>query len=263
MSSLTISLLQADLSWENKQSNLEKFSSGINELSSNTELVLLPEMFSTGFSMNAPALAETMEGETIAWMKAISKKKNIALAGSIIVKEKDKFYNRLIYVLPSGHVGTYDKRHLFSFGGEDKHYNSGDKRLIASLKGWKINFQICYDLRFPVWARQQVKNTEPEYDLLVYVANWPQRRIHAWKSLLVARAVENQCYVIGVNRIGGDGHGIYHDGNSMIVDPLGEILYCGEDKEVTQSTTLHKKDLEDVREKFRFLRDADGFNISV
>lgn len=265
MSSISISTIQTNLSWEDKASNLEMLASKIDQLPSETELLLLPEMFTTGFSMNTGFLAENMDGSTINWMKEISARKNIALAGSIIIKENDSFYNRLIYMLPNGNYGIYDKRHLFSFGEEDKYYTPGNKRLIASLKGWKINFQICYDLRFPVWARQQVGNESAEklheYDLLIYVANWPERRIHAWKSLLVARAIENQCYVIGVNRVGVDGNNVEHNGNSMVVDPLGTILYTCEGKEDIHNFTLHKKDLEEVREKFRFLKDADSFNI--
>ncbi len=263
MSSLTVSFIQTQLSWENKTANLENFQEKTDALPAGAELVLLPEMFTTGFSMNPEKLAEPLDGPTVQWMKEQAAKKNIALAGSYIAAEDGKYYNRLIYALPNGHTGIYDKRHLFSFAGEDEHYAAGSKRLITSLKGWKINMQVCYDLRFPCWARQQhgENANEPEYDILVYVANWPAKRSYAWKSLLVARAIENQCYVIGVNRVGEDGKGISYSGDSMLIDPLGEIMYNCEDREETYTATLRKEDLEAVRSKFAFLKDRDKINI--
>lgn len=227
-----------------------------------TQLVVLPEMFSTGFSMKPEELAETMEGETIQWMKRLSSQKKIILTGSVIIKDSDKYFNRLIWMLPNGQYGFYDKRHCFAFAGEDKHYTAGAKRLIASVNGWKVNLQVCYDLRFPVWARQQQQPDEAEYDLLVYVANWPERRIHAWKTLLKARAIENQCYVIGVNRVGDDGNAIHYSGESMVVDPLGEVLYTKKDEEDIFTITVDKEHLQSIREKFPFLRDADRFIIN-
>ena len=165
-------------------------------------------------------------------------------------------------MLPNGQYGTYDKRHRFAFAGEDQHYTAGTERFIASVNGWKINLQVCYDLRFPVWARQQFDEEKNfEYDALIYVANWPERRSHAWKTLLQARAIENQCYVIGVNRVGDDGNGIYHSGDSMVVDPLGEVLYHKKDEEDVFTITLNKENLQTVREKFQFWRDADEFTI--
>jgi predicted amidohydrolase len=164
---------------------------------------------------------------------------------------------------PNGQYGVYDKRHCFAYAGEDEHYTAGTKRLIASVKGWKINLLVCYDLRFPVWARQQpINKTTPEYDILIYVANWPEKRIHAWKTLLQARAIENQCYVIGVNRIGDDGNNIHYSGESMIVDPPGEILYTQKDNEDIFTITLDKNHLQSIKEKFPFLRDADEFKIN-
>lgn len=238
----------------------------INSITAKTELVILPEMFSTGFSMNPSLLAETMNGETITWMKNIAAKKGIILTGSVIVEDNKKYFNRLIWMLPNGLFGYYDKRHLFGFANEGKHYSPGNKRLIASVKGWKINLQVCYDLRFPVWARQQKNVNEAdekvaEYDLLIYVANWPECRSHAWKTLLTARAIENQCYVVGVNRVGKDGNDIYHSGNSMIVNPLGEVLYHKTDDEDIFTITLDKADVENVRTKFPFWKDADEFRI--
>ena len=228
---LTISTIQTTLHWENKEANRQMLEQKISSIRDKTEIVILPEMFSTGFSMKPAALAETMEGETVQWMKKIASEKKIILTGSIIVEENENYFNRLIWMLPNGKYGYYDKRHRFAFAGEDQYYTAGNKRLIASVKGWKINLQVCYDLRFPVWARQTSPSNSlskgegeiatPEYDVLIYVANWPERRNTAWKTLLQARAIENQSYVVGVNRVGKDGNDIYHSGDSMIIDPLG------------------------------------------
>jgi predicted amidohydrolase len=263
MSSLTISLLQTSLHWENPEANRSKFTGLLDTLPAHAELVLLPEMFSTGFSMRAEALAESMEGPTVQWMRDMAARHRRILAGSLIIAEDGHFYNRLVWMLPNGQMGWYDKRHCFTLAGEDKHYAPGHRRLIASVKGWKINLCICYDLRFPVWSRQQIQPgaAAPEYDLLVYVANWPDRRIHAWKSLLPARAIENQCYVAAVNRVGEDGHGIAHSGHSMVVDPMGEIVATESGKEAVITVTLDKKLLSDTREKLPFWRDADDFLI--
>lgn len=261
MSSLYISLLQTQLFWEDKAANLLMLEEKINSITQKTEIIVLPEMFSTGFSMNPSTLAETMDGATVQWMKKIAVEKKIILTGSVIIQEDDQFFNRLLWVLPNGTIGHYDKRHRFAFAGEDQHYSNGHKRLIAQVKGWKINLQICYDLRFPVWARQQ-SDGEPEYDILIYVANWPERRNHAWKTLLTARAIENQSYVIGVNRVGEDGKGIYHSGNSMVIDPLGEVLYHKEHDEDIYTIQLEKNTLTEIRTKFPFWKDADDFLIT-
>lgn len=261
MTELLITTIQTKLNWEDKAANLQMLEEKINGIKERTEIVVLPEMFSTGFSMKPEQFAETMEGETVEWMKKISAAKNLILTGSVIIEEKGNYYNRLIWMLPNGQYGVYDKRHRFAYAGEDEHYTAGNKRLIASVKGWKINLQVCYDLRFPVWARQQPQNDEPEYDILIYVANWPERRSNAWKTLLQARAIENQCYVIGVNRVGNDGNDIYHSGDSMIIDPLGEILYTKKDDEDIFIIGLNSEHLETVRKKLPFLKDADGFMI--
>jgi omega-amidase len=258
MSSLTITIIQSNLHWENKAANLAMFSEKINGIKEKTEIIILPEMFSTGFSMQSKTLAETMDGETIAWMKKTAAEKKAIITGSIIAEENGKYFNRLIWMLPNGEFGYYDKRHLFAFAEEDKFYSPGDKRMVASVKGWKINLLVCYDLRFPVWARQI---GEAEYDLLIYVANWPERRIHAWKTLLQARAIENQCYVAAVNRVGNDGNDIHYSGDSMIIDPLGEILYQKSQQEDIFTFTLQKEKLGEVRKKFPFLKDADNFFI--
>lgn len=261
MALLLVTVIQTNLHWEDKKANLQMLEEKINSIKEKTEVVVLPEMFSTGFSMKPEQLAETMEEETVQWMKRVAAEKRIILTGSVIIKEKENYYNRLIWMLPNGQYGVYDKRHRFAFAGEDKHYTAGTKRLIASVKGWKINLQVCYDLRFPVWARQQSQPDGPEYDILIYVANWPERRSHAWKTLLQARAIENQCYVIGVNRVGNDGNTIYHSGDSMIIDPMGEVLYHKKDQEDVFTISFDKKHLETIREKLPFLRDADGFLI--
>lgn len=266
MHSLTITIIQTKLYWENKEANLAMLKEKIEAIPNYTELVILPEMFNTGFSMDAENLAETMEGPTLTWMRELAEKNRIILTGSLIIKEEGKFYNRLIWMLPNGEFGQYDKRHLFAFAGEDKSFTPGNKRLIASVKGWKINLQICYDLRFPVWARQiktpegSAEKTAP-YDILINVANWPERRSHAWKTLLCARAIENQSFVIGVNRVGNDGFGNAHSGNSLIVNALGEIFYHMADDEDIFTITLEKDELEKQRTHFPFLNDADSFTI--
>lgn len=260
MSSLTFTLIQTGLHWEDKQANLSMFDQKIKNIGEKTEIVVLPEMFSTGFSMNPGKLAETMDGPTVEWMKKIAAHQKIILTGSAIIEENGHYFNRLLWVLPNGTLGYYDKRHLFGFAGEDNAYMPGGKRLIASVKGWKINLQVCYDLRFPVWARQQ-PGEAPEYDILLYVANWPERRNHAWKTLLTARAIENQCYAIGVNRTGDDGNGIYHSGDSMVVDAMGTVLYHKAGQEDIHTITVEKETLNQVREKLPFLKDADDFSI--
>ncbi len=265
MSSLSITILQTALHWQNKQANLAMFEQKINAIKEKTEIVVLPEMFSTGFSMQPELFAETMDGATIAWMKRIAAEKKIILTGSMIAEDNGDYFNRLVWMLPNGQYGMYDKRHRFAFAGENDQYTAGTKRLIASVKGWKINLQVCYDLRFPVWARQSPPpgkgGAELEYDLLVYVANWPERRNHAWKTLLQARAIENQSYVVGVNRVGKDGNDIYHSGDSMVIDPLGEALYSKAHDEDIFTITLQKEKLEEVRHKFPFWKDGDSFII--
>ena len=259
---LKISIIQTALFWEDKAANLQMLETKINSITEPTNVVVLPEMFNTGFSMQPALLAETMEGETVNWMRKIAAAKKIILTGSIIIEDNNTYFNRLIWMLPNGQTGHYDKRHLFAFAGENEFYAPGEKRLIASVNGWRLNLQICYDLRFPVWARQQAANghaSPSEYDILLYVANWPERRAHAWKTLLTARAIENQCYVIGVNRVGNDGNNIYHSGDSMIIDPLGTALYHKPHDEDIFTITLEKEALEKVRSSFPFWKDADDF----
>ena len=263
---LNITIVQSNLKWEDKKANLESFDKTIKGHNEKKEVVLLPEMFSTGFSMKPSVHAETMEGETVQWMKRVAAEQKIILAGSLMIKENNDYYNRLIWMLPNGEYGYYDKRHLFAYAGEDEQYTSGNKRLIASVKGWKVNLLVCYDLRFPVWSRQTVPKDEniedAEYDVLVYVANWPEKRVHAWKTLLQARAIENQCYVVGVNRVGDDVNGNHYTGDSMIVDPLGQPLLHAGDQEGIFTYSLTLDHLKHVREKLPFLKDADPFIIA-
>lgn len=280
MSHLTFTLIQTNLHWEDKAANLQMLEEKINSIQHPTQIIVLPEMFNTGFSMKPEEHAEDMNGTTVQWMKKMAVTKRVIVTGSIMVKEVEitqtgeagpnRYFNRLIWMLPNGQFAVYDKRHLFAYAGEDQHYTAGAKRLIASVNGFKINLQVCYDLRFPVWARQQtsrISNSDsaqdatPEYDVLIYVANWPERRVHAWKTLLTARAIENQCYVIGVNRTGTDGNEIYHSGNSMVIDAMGEVLYEKEHDEDVFTITLSKEKLEEIRHKLPFLKDADAFSI--
>ncbi|GGB10903.1 nitrilase family protein [Puia dinghuensis] len=275
--SLTITTIQPDLIWEDKAANLRRLETQILSIPGSTELVVLPEMFSTGFSMKPEVLAEPMSGATVNWMREIAARRKIILTGSLIIEEEGRYFNRLIWMLPNGQYGYYDKRHRFAYAGENGHYTAGCKRLVASVKGWRVLLLVCYDLRFPVWSRQTPQEpedylepaTDPaapgeaalEYDLIIYVANWPESRSLAWKTLLQARAIENQSFVVGVNRVGDDGNSIYHSGDSMVVGPLGELLYHGVAKEEVHTVTLEKDALEEVRKRFPFWRDADNFSI--
>jgi predicted amidohydrolase len=252
---INITLIQSNIIWEDKISNLKNYQEKIDKIES-TDLIILPEMFTTGFSMNPKDISETMNGETIQWMKANASKMNSAICGSIIIEEEGKYFNRFIWVNPDGSIHQYDKKHLFSFAGENKNYTPGNKKIIIEYKGWKICPLVCYDLRFPVWSR----NSE-EYDLLIYVANWPTKRKLAWKSLLVARAIENQCYVIGVNRVGKDENNHYYSGESSLINALGETLYINSHVEDVYSTTITKCELNKIRKLLPFLNDKDNFKI--
>lgn len=256
MENLRVSLLQAELIWEDKAANLQRFSEKIAALPPGTDLILLPEMFTTGFSMNAPALAETMDGLTLQWLAGQAAGSGAVVAGSFIALENERYYNRFVWMRPDGSFEVYDKRHLFAYAGEDNTYTAGEKKLIVSLKGWKICPLICYDLRFPVWSR----NME-DYDLLLYVANFPERRRHAWKSLLIARAIENQVYTIGVNRVGKDGQDIAYSGDSCVVDYEGNLLYHLADVEGAPTIELSATAQQAFREKFPFLKDRDVFDV--
>ncbi|MCL4132773.1 UNVERIFIED_CONTAM: hypothetical protein GTU68_032717 [Idotea baltica] len=256
---LKVALIQADLVWENPVQNRLNFSKKIKRISQAVDIIILPEMFTTGFTMNASDVAETMEGETVNWMRFIAKKSNAVIVGSVIISEENKYYNRLLFVQPNGVLDFYDKRHTFTLAGEDKVYQAGSKRLMINYKGWKICPLICYDLRFPVWAR----NTE-NYDVLIYVANWPKPRITAWDVLLKARAIENMTYCIGVNRVGLDASNYEYIGSSAVYDVLGEKksnIALG--KEQIEVITLEKNHIKKYREKLQFLNDQDGFNLKA
>lgn len=254
---LKIALIQADLVWEDPKQNLENFSKKIENISETVDLIILPEMFTTGFTMNAKNVAESMDGNTVAWMQSIASRLNTVIIGSLVILEENNYYNRLLFVEPSGRIQHYDKRHTFTLVGEDEVYTAGAEKLIIDYKGWKICPLICYDLRFPVWSR----NTE-DYDVLLYVANWPKPRISAWDALLKARAIENMSYCIGVNRIGVDGVNSVYSGHSAAYDVLGNIITSIEpDKEQTQVINLEKRHIQGYRNKLKFLDDSDKFTL--
>jgi predicted amidohydrolase len=257
MEDIRITIVQADLQWEDRNSNRRKLESQIAKCG-DTDLIILPEMFTTGFTMNAGPLAETMTGDTIEWMRKISKEKKCVITGSVIVRDGNNVFNRLIWMTETGHQ-VYDKRHLFGLANENHTYASGREKIIPVLKGWKILPLICYDLRFPVWSRRsRIEN----YDLLIYVANWPERRVFAWNHLLIARAIENQSYVAGVNRVGNDGDGVYHSGESAVIDFKGEkISPASKGNEMTETITLKYAPLQKFREQFAFFNDADLFRM--
>lgn len=253
-SDLNISLLQTDIVWENPKENMRLLKAKIDALKGKQHIIVLPEMFSTGFSMAPQQLAEPMKGETVNWMKEIASQNRCVLTGSLIIEEDGHYYNRMIWALPNGDVAFYNKRHLFSYAGEDKYYTPGDKRMIAQVNGWKICLQVCYDLRFPVWAR----NTD-DYDILLYVANWPVQRNDVWETLLKARAIENMSFVIGVNRVGTDGNGHQYIGNSSIYSPIGELIHKETEKESIITHSFQHSVLQEYRNKFAFLNDRDDF----
>lgn len=264
MQPLTISLVQTRLHWEDKAANLAMLEEKIMGIREKTELVVLPEMFSTGFSMRPEALAEPMDGDSVQWMKKLAAQKKSILTGSLIIEEGGHYYNRLIWMLPNGQYGVYDKRHRFAFAGEDRHYSAGSKRLIASVRGWKVCLQVCYDLRFPVFSRNRFDAARPglpDYDLALYVANWPSVRSYPWKTLLRARAIENLSFVVGVNRVGSDGNGLHYSGDSAVIDFLGHPISECMDEEVVTTTTLQDAELLAHRARFPALRDADTFTL--
>jgi len=256
---LTIAVVQTNLIWENPIKNRRLLNNKINTITSSIDLIILPEMFTSGFTMNASSIAETMDGETIAWLKEKAKKKQAVIIGSLVISENDNYYNRLVCVEPSGEITKYDKRHTFTLAGEHKVYTAGTEKVMFNYKGWKIHPLVCYDLRFPVWARN-VEN----YDLLLYVANWPKPRINAWDALLKARAIENMAYCIGVNRIGLDGNNYEYPGHSAAYDVLGNrIDSIPADKEVIDIVVLEKGVINKYRDKLNFLNDRDNFNLKV
>lgn len=257
MQNLSITLIQSNLVWENVAANLEHFEKRF-EAILETDLIVLPEMFSTGFTMNSEKLAEEMDGLTIQWMAKQAHKTKAVICGSLILKEGHHIYNRFIWMRPDGTHEHYDKRHLFRMGEENEHFSNGEDKLIVELKGWKLCPLICYDLRFPVWSRNQ----NEAFDVLIYVANWPEARIMAWEKLLYARAIENQCYVAAVNRFGIDGKGVSYIGNSMFVDPKGGLIWKAKDNtDETVTLELSLEELNAFRKKFPVGKDADQFRI--
>ena len=258
ISNLKITVFQAYLFWENVDKNLQnlslRLSSGVKE---KTDLIILPEMFSTGFSMNPEGLAEEMGGKTMQWMAETARNYSCVVTGSIIIQENGKYYNRLIWMTPENDYQYYDKRHLFSMGNEDDKYTPGNEKVIVELKGWKIRLATCYDLRFPVWLR----NKDAEYDILLIIASWPDSRTAHWRALIPARAIENQSYVVAVNRVGHDGNQVYHSGHSMCIAPFGNTVYYKPEDEDLYTFTIGYEEIVKIRRSYPFLQDADDFKI--
>ena len=263
MENLRVSVIQSHLHWEDSTANRAMFEEKIWKIEESTDVIVLPEMFSTGFTMNAAKVAEPPNLYTTKWMKQMADQTNALVLGSIIIKEGNNFFNRLIWMEPGGSSKFYDKRHLFRMAKENDVYSGGDKRLVASWRGWNICPLVCYDLRFPVWSRNRwdTGKNKLDYDLLIYVASWPQARVTAWDALLKARAIENLSYVVGLNRVGADGNGVAYNGHSAVIDPKGTSLWFGEEKDIQTTISLHSAMLLEYREKFPAFRDADDFTL--
>ena len=263
MNNLQITTIQTPLHWENPEANRAMLEEKIARLESPTDVIILPEMFTTGFSMNASTLAEPMNFHTTKWLKNMAAKTNALLLGSVIIKDGTRYFNRLLWVEPSGEIKTYDKRHLFRMAEEEKVYSSGSKKLVAQWRDWKICPMVCYDLRFPVWSRNHFdeQSKSLSYDLLIYVANWPAPRSPHWQTLLKARAIENLCYVAGVNRVGEDEKKIQYEGRSLVIDPKGEVLSDAGHQECIITSSLNAEDLKHWRTKFPAYLDADDFEL--
>lgn len=257
MEPIKITVFQAYLFWENVEKNLQNLSLRLSGLKEKTDLILLPEMFNTGFTMNVEKCAETMSGPTMHWMYEHAKSYDCVVAGTLIIEENGNYYNRFIWMSPDGSFVHYDKRHLFGMANEDQVFTAGNSRIVLNLKGWKVCPMVCYDLRFPVWSR----NLGAAYDLLVYTACWPDKRSAHWRALIPARAIENQAYVIGVNRVGYDGNEIYYSGGSMCISPMGDVVYYKPEDEDLYTFTLSPADLIKSREQLPFLKDADHFSM--
>ena len=258
MHPLKISIVQTDIAWENKQENLRMLREKLHALRGTTEIVVLPEMFSTGFTMKSRELAEPVSGITVRILKELAADFQLALCGSFICSERSNYYNRAFFITPEGEEFYYDKRHLFRMGNEAEYFSSGNNQLIISYRGWNICLLVCYDLRFPVWSR----NVNNEYDLLIYVASWPQARRLAWDTLLCARALENMCYVCGVNRIGVDGNKLIYNGGSVVFSAKGEVLASVPDgEEGIETVSLSLISLQQLRDKFPVWKDADAFRL--
>ncbi|HMG93080.1 MAG TPA: amidohydrolase [Chryseolinea sp.] len=263
MQDLKFTLIQSELHWEDAEANLSMFEEKIWQIGGSTDVIVLPEMFTTGFTMAAPKMAEHMNMRTFKWMKNMADQTGALILGSYVVTVHDRFYNRLLWMEPGGNFKTYDKRHLFRMANEHKIYSSGESLLIASWRGWRICPLVCYDLRFPVWSRNRWEATlkRPSYDVAVYVANWPTARIDAWDTLLKARAIENLSYVVGVNRVGQDGNGIEYNGHSAVISPKGEVIFSNEGVEAIRTLELNVNSLSAFRDRFPAYLDADDFTI--
>jgi len=262
MSDLTLTIIQSEIFWEDSVKNISAFDAKISTISEVVDVIVLPEMFNTGFSINPEKIAEKPLGKTFGWMQEKAFQKNSAVVGSMLIQENDNYYNRLYWVFPDGSHQHYDKRHLFRLGKEWQVFSAGKQKLIIDYKGWKISPFICYDLRFPVWSKNRLINGQYEYDLLIYVANWPAVRKYAWKNLLVARAIENQAYVAGINRVGQDGNAINHSGDSMLVDAKGQIIaQANPYHQEIISIQLSKEELNIYRAQFPLSLDWDEFEM--
>ncbi|MDR1407905.1 MAG: amidohydrolase [Tannerella sp.] len=254
---LRISIIQSRIEWEDKAENLRRFGELLRRISGRTHLAVLPEMFSTGFSMRVETLADSMDGETVTTLKHWASAYGMALTGSFMASDGGRYFNRAFFVTPDGDAYYGDKRHLFRMGSENRYFDAGRERLTVDYRGWKICPLVCYDLRFPVWSR----NVPHAYDLLIYVANWPAVRKNVWKTLLPARAMENMAYVCGVNRVGADGNGYAYDGGSAVWSPKGNKLVDAGNRETVRTCLLEKDALDALRTKFPVLEDADSFVI--
>jgi len=262
MQDLKVAIIQADLLWEDIQGNLSKLDQTISQITDNVDIIILPEMFNTAFSMNTSVCAENVDSVSMQWLKDKAKQKDCIIVGSIIIKYEEAFYNRLIWMQANGDYKFYDKKHLFRFAGEHEVFTSGNIKLTTSLKGWNFRPLVCYDLRFPVWSKNTFINEKFEYDCLIYIANWPEKRKNAWISLLIARAIENQAYVIGVNRVGTDGKGNLYSGDSMVIDPRGNIIkQIPSHKEAIEIISLSYSEMQSYRKQFPVSRDWDSFRI--
>jgi predicted amidohydrolase len=262
MQDLRITLFQSELLWEDTPGNLARFDEKLRDYRGMQDLILLPEMFNTGFSVEPESIAEPPGGPTMLWLSHKAKELDCVIAGTLIIREGVNYFNRLVWMRPDGNMDTYDKRHLFRMADEHLQFRGGSRKRIVELKGWRICPLICYDLRFPVWSKNTYKAGLYEYDLLIYLANWPEVRNHVWKSLLTARAIENLSYVAGVNRIGRDGNGIPHSGDSVIIDARGtRMLGIPPNMDSEATISLSWQDLQEVREKFNVGLDWDEFTL--
>ena len=259
---LRVTLVQADLLWHDPEGNRRKFSRLMEPVTGKTDVIVLPEMFTTGFTMAAQKVAEPVDGPTMAWLRECAARTDAAVTGSIVVWDGGRYFNRLIWMHPDGNSWTYDKRHLFRMAHEQEHYSAGSQRLVVPWRGWRVSPLVCYDLRFPVWSRNRI-GTDLGYELLIYVANWPERRRYAWQTLLQARAIENLCYCIGVNRVGQDGEGVAYTGDSTALDYLGQAMTSVAQEELVTTVTLNRGQLEAFRTRFPAHLDADSFDIDI